>query len=74
VRNADPADNHKAGLVVHTRGNLDQIGIIPQRLSLDEVGAVLGSISIALDGIEFKLNGIISMPYLCRNAILWFGF
>jgi len=52
----DPkASDHKIpGLVVRLRRNFQQIRAIPERLRLDEVNAMLGSIGITFVAVELK--------------------
>ncbi|MGK2925417.1 MAG: hypothetical protein ACSLE2_07330 [Lysobacterales bacterium] len=56
------ADEQESGFIGGLRRDLQQIWIIPQPLSLNEVDAVLLEIGLALGFVKLK-HGIKSMPF-----------
>jgi hypothetical protein len=63
----DSANDQKSGLIDRHCRNLDQIGIIPKLLSLNEINPMLLQISPALLFVELKgERGIKIIPLLGR--------
>ena len=52
---SDPANDQEACLAGGSSWHLQQIGITPKALGLQEVDAVLGQVGSALEVIEFKV-------------------
>src|SRR4030042_2194373 len=63
---ADQADHEETGSILGPRRNLDKIGIVPQRLGLDKIDAVLALVYRTLPQVKLEFHGIDIIPPMWR--------